>query len=143
MTTQSTARAIIVEIHIHMPLENEHPTQNHQRYPKDDSVRLGCTSSKSPRNGDDQNTISDSDCQRGDPSGEKSIASAGAATAGKILEQLQELQAAHLKYVDADRQRLQARLNETDEHRRKIVADMQRLEGQIKELLAESNTEIS
>jgi hypothetical protein len=125
-----------------MPSENEQLTQNYQRYLKDEQRRLGCPSNQSATNGDDQNTVCRSDSQRGDSSGEKSITSAGAATAGKILEQLKELQAAHLKYVDADRQQLQARLNETDEHRRKIVADMQRLEGQIKELLAESGTEI-
>lgn len=55
----------------------------------------------------------------------------GEAVIGKILSQLRELREAHLAYVNAHSDRLRARLAEDEEHRSKIITDMDELEQQL------------
>lgn len=55
----------------------------------------------------------------------------GKTVIGKILSQLRELREAHLAYVNAHSDRLRARLAEDDEHRSKIITDMDALEQQL------------
>lgn len=65
----------------------------------------------------------------------------GETTTGKILSQLRELREAHLAYVKAHEQRLEARLRESREHQDKVVDEMDRLEQEIIDLLSNSETE--
>lgn len=46
---------------------------------------------------------------------------------GKILSQLEEIREAHLAYLNAHTDRLRARLAEDDEHRQKLINDMDKL----------------
>lgn len=50
-----------------------------------------------------------------------------AADFGKILSQLEEIREAHLAYLNAHTDRLRARLAEDDEHRQKLINDMDKL----------------
>jgi hypothetical protein len=61
----------------------------------------------------------------------------GEGNTGKILSQLRGLKEAHLAYVKAHEERLEARLNENREHQLKVIAEMNRLEREIIELLEE------
>lgn len=54
---------------------------------------------------------------------------------GGILRQLRALQAAHLAYVEAHQERLQKRLEESNQHKSKILEEMHQLEEDLLELL--------
>lgn len=55
----------------------------------------------------------------------------GEANPGKILSQLEAIRAAHLAYINAHTDRLRARLAEDEEHRSKIITDIDELREQI------------
>lgn len=55
---------------------------------------------------------------------------------GGILRQLRNLQAAHLAYVKAHRERLESRLKENETHQDNIAREMQALEEVVSKLLA-------
>jgi hypothetical protein len=54
---------------------------------------------------------------------------------GGILRQLRSLQEAHLAYVNAHGDRLEARLAENRQHKQTILQDMEDLEGEVNKLL--------
>lgn len=60
---------------------------------------------------------------------------------GGIRSQLKQLQADHLAYVEAHGQRLEARLQENRKHKSKVLADIEVLQKELDDLIAEAEAE--
>lgn len=60
---------------------------------------------------------------------------------GGMLRQLRKIREAHLAYVNSHTERLKMRLAEDDDHRQQVIEDMDRLETQLLEHLAEESEE--
>ncbi|GET38186.1 hypothetical protein MiSe_29400 [Microseira wollei NIES-4236] len=65
----------------------------------------------------------------------------GTANIGKMLRQLRQIRQAHLAYVEAHGQRLEARLKENREHHQKILGEINDLEDELTKLLEEFEEE--
>lgn len=106
--------------------------QRNQRDTTDESQRLGSLAEHSRSNWNDPNENADS------PS-EGQLATTDEFTReaiiGGILRQLRQLQNAHLAYIEAHGQRLEARLAENRKHKQQTIRDMEELEKGIHKLL--------
>ena len=69
--------------------------------------------------------------------GEESGGKRGTADIGKMLRQLKQIRQAHLAYVEAHGQRLEARLKENREHYQKILEEIDDLEDELTKLLGQ------
>ena len=106
--------------------------QRNQRDTADESQRLGSVAEDSRSHWNDTN-------ENADISSEGRIATTDEFTReaiiGGILRQLRQLQEAHLAYVEAHGERLEARLADNRKHKQQIISDMEELEKGIRKLL--------
>lgn len=116
--------------------------KENQRNGGDRSFGVGSPQGKSFRDGYESNTTPEGDSERGYRLAEEidPTYGVGEGDIGGIISQLRDLQQAHLAYVDAHEERLRKRLAESQEHRRKVAENMERLEQQAMRLLNEINT---
>lgn len=106
--------------------------QRNQRDTTDESQRLGSVAEDSRSHWNDTN-------ENADISSEGRIATTDEFTReaiiGGILRQLRQLQEAHLAYIEAHGERLEARLADNRKHKQQIISDMEELEKGIRKLL--------
>lgn len=107
-----------------------------QRNIENECSGLGSVANESSTNGIEQNEVLDTNSEGRNSTREENIIG-GQGTIGKILKQLQGLQQAHLNYVDAHKERLEARLQENEVHRSQVIEGMQQLENLLTKLLGE------
>lgn len=116
----------------HMTGNDRLTQQRNQRDTADESQRLGSVAEDSRSHWNDTN-------ENADISSEGRIATTDEFTReaiiGGILRQLRQLQEAHLAYVEAHGERLEARLADNRKHKQQIISDMEELEKGIRKLL--------
>ncbi|OUL36368.1 hypothetical protein BV372_08095 [Nostoc sp. T09] len=108
-----------------------------KRDPEDDISGLGSFTNQGGTAGHEPNQVFDPDSSWRDPLGERNSIG-GQTTPGGILSRLKNLHKAYVSYVDADRQILEARLNENKLHRQNIVAEIEQLETLLLKALGET-----